>query len=202
MLAGIISTIYSLVMMVVLIGLIKEGVESQFCSVTTVFFCFVAGVFIVAALIHPQASFSIIERTAFDCKSLNNISRRVFLWGFFFRNSLVYFMECCTFLLYPPCRCFWFFTPSAICTTSTGAREKTSLSIHKTQLQNENQSSRDILVLLENGVGESLIYRFLFSFSRTVEPLVYNNKELHTSINFFIVACSVFEKLLNLCHKM
>lgn len=121
---------------------------------------------------------------------------------FFFRNSLVYFMECCTFLLYPPCRCFWFFTPSAICTTSTGAREKTSLSIHKTQLQNENQSSRDILVLLENGVGESLIYRFLFSFSRTVEPLVYNNKELHTSINFFIVACSVFEKLLNLCHKM
>ncbi|XP_061189192.1 chitin synthase-like [Saccostrea echinata] len=54
MLAGIISTIYSLVMMVVLIGLIKEGVESQFCSVTTVFFCFVAGVFVVAALIHPQ----------------------------------------------------------------------------------------------------------------------------------------------------
>ncbi|XP_062614046.1 chitin synthase-like [Saccostrea cucullata] len=53
-LAGIISTIYSLVMMVVLIGLIKEGVESQFCSVTTVFFCFVAGVFVVAALIHPQ----------------------------------------------------------------------------------------------------------------------------------------------------
>lgn len=201
MLAGIISTIYSLVMMVVLIGLIKEGVESQFCSVTTVFFCFVAGVFIVAALIHPQASFSIIERTAFDCKNWITF-HDVYFCGFFFRNSLVYFMECCTFLLYPPCRCFWFFTPSAICTTSTGAREKTSLSIHKTQLQNENQSSRDILVLLENGVGESLIYRFLFSFLRTVEPLVYNNKELQTSINFFIVACSVFEKLLNLCHKM
>lgn len=62
MLAGIISTIYSLVMMVVLIGLIKEGVESQFCSVTTVFFCFVAGVFIVAALIHPQVCFSMFEK--------------------------------------------------------------------------------------------------------------------------------------------
>lgn len=79
MLAGIISTIYSLVMMVVLIGLIKEGVESQFCSVTTVFFCFVAGVFIVAALIHPQASFSIIEITAIDCKGLYDISRHAFL---------------------------------------------------------------------------------------------------------------------------
>ncbi|XP_048776394.2 chitin synthase chs-2-like isoform X3 [Ostrea edulis] len=54
LLAGIISTIYSLVMMVVLIGLVKEGVESKFCSVTTVFFCFVAGVFVIAALIHPQ----------------------------------------------------------------------------------------------------------------------------------------------------
>lgn len=54
MLAGIISTIYSLVMMVVLIGLVKEGVDSQFCSVTTVFFCFVAGVFVTAAFIHPQ----------------------------------------------------------------------------------------------------------------------------------------------------
>ena len=57
MLAGIISTIYSLVMMVVLIGLVKEGVDSQFCSVTTVFFCFVAGVFITAAFIHPQVIF-------------------------------------------------------------------------------------------------------------------------------------------------
>jgi hypothetical protein len=56
LLAGIISTIYSLVMMVVLIGLVKEGVESKFCSVTTVFFCFVAGVFVIAALIHPQVT--------------------------------------------------------------------------------------------------------------------------------------------------
>ena len=54
LLAAIFSTIYSLVMLVVLIGLLKEGIESQFCSVTTVFFCFVAGVFLVAAILHPM----------------------------------------------------------------------------------------------------------------------------------------------------
>lgn len=54
LLAAIFSTIYSLVMLVVLIGLLIEGIESQFCSVTTVFFCVVAGVFIVAAIMHPM----------------------------------------------------------------------------------------------------------------------------------------------------
>lgn len=54
LLAAIFSTIYSLVMLVVLIGLLKEGIESQLCSVTTVFFCFVAGVFILAAIMHPK----------------------------------------------------------------------------------------------------------------------------------------------------
>lgn len=52
--AAIFSTLYSLVMIVVLIGLLKEGIESQFCSVTTVFFCFVAGVFVIAAFLHPK----------------------------------------------------------------------------------------------------------------------------------------------------
>ncbi|XP_062614047.1 chitin synthase chs-2-like [Saccostrea cucullata] len=52
--AAILSTLYSLVMLVVLIGLLKEGVEAQFCSVTTVFFCFVAGVFVIAAILHPK----------------------------------------------------------------------------------------------------------------------------------------------------
>ncbi|XP_062604879.1 chitin synthase chs-1-like [Saccostrea cucullata] len=52
--AAILSTLYSLVMLVVLIGLLKEGVEAQFCSVTTVFFCFVAGVFVIAAFLHPK----------------------------------------------------------------------------------------------------------------------------------------------------
>ena len=54
LLAAIFSTIYSLVMLVVLIGLLIEGIESQLCSVTTVFFCFVAGVFLVTAILHPM----------------------------------------------------------------------------------------------------------------------------------------------------
>ena len=41
-------------MLVVLIGLLIEGIESQLCSVTTVFFCFVAGVFLVTAILHPM----------------------------------------------------------------------------------------------------------------------------------------------------
>lgn len=61
LLAAIFSTIYSLVMLVVLIGLLKEGIESQFCSVTTVFFCFVAGVFILAAIMHPKVVISFIR---------------------------------------------------------------------------------------------------------------------------------------------
>lgn len=61
LLAAIFSTIYSLVMLVVLIGLLKEGIESRFCSVTTVFFCFVAGVFIVAAIMHPMVIISFIR---------------------------------------------------------------------------------------------------------------------------------------------
>lgn len=61
LLAAIFSTIYSLVMLIVLIGLLKEGIESQLCSVTTVFFCFVAGVFILAAIMHPMEFFCILH---------------------------------------------------------------------------------------------------------------------------------------------
>lgn len=54
LLAAIISTIYSLVMVVVLIGLVKEGIDSQLCSATTGFICFVGSVFVVAAFLHPK----------------------------------------------------------------------------------------------------------------------------------------------------
>ncbi|KAH3803412.1 chitin synthase chs-2-like isoform X2 [Dreissena polymorpha] len=52
--AAILSTVYSLVMMLVIVGLIKQAAENGFCSVTTVFICFVAGVFIISAFMHPQ----------------------------------------------------------------------------------------------------------------------------------------------------
>ena len=51
--AAILSTIYSLVMMLVIVGLIKQAAENGFCSVTTVLMCFIAGVFVVSAFIHP-----------------------------------------------------------------------------------------------------------------------------------------------------
>ncbi|KAH3754159.1 hypothetical protein DPMN_188822, partial [Dreissena polymorpha] len=52
--AAILSTVYSLVMMLVIVGLIKQAAENGFCSVINIFLCFVAGVMIVSALIHPQ----------------------------------------------------------------------------------------------------------------------------------------------------
>ena len=54
MFAGILSSVYAIVMMIVLLGILKEAVTDQFCSMTTVFLCFVVGVFIVSALLHPQ----------------------------------------------------------------------------------------------------------------------------------------------------
>ena len=54
--AAVLSTIYSLVMMLVIVGLLKQAADNGFCSVTTLFLCFVAGVFILAAFIHPQVT--------------------------------------------------------------------------------------------------------------------------------------------------
>ncbi|VDI69671.1 Hypothetical predicted protein, partial [Mytilus galloprovincialis] len=52
--AAILSSIYSLVMVIVLIGVIQEAVDEGWCSITAIFLLFVAGVFIVATLLHPK----------------------------------------------------------------------------------------------------------------------------------------------------
>ncbi|KAL4217246.1 Chitin synthase 2 [Mactra antiquata] len=59
--AAILSTIYSLVMMLVIVGLIKQAADNGFCSITTVFLLFVSGVFIVSAVIHPQEFWCLIH---------------------------------------------------------------------------------------------------------------------------------------------
>lgn len=41
-------------MLIVLIGVIRDAVEEGFCSTTTIFIMFVAGVFVVSALLHPK----------------------------------------------------------------------------------------------------------------------------------------------------
>ncbi|VDI58932.1 chitin synthase [Mytilus galloprovincialis] len=59
--AAILSTLYSLLMMIVIVGLLKEAVGAAFCSVTTFFLVFVAGVFVLSAMLHPQEFWCIIH---------------------------------------------------------------------------------------------------------------------------------------------
>ncbi|WAR10593.1 CHS2-like protein [Mya arenaria] len=59
--AAILSTLYSLVMMIVIVGLLRQAAEFGICSVTTAFLIFVAGVFVLAAFIHPQEFWCIIH---------------------------------------------------------------------------------------------------------------------------------------------
>ncbi|XP_048773867.2 chitin synthase chs-1-like isoform X2 [Ostrea edulis] len=59
--AAVVSTFYSLLMMVVLVGLMVEAVTAGFCSVTTLFLVFVVGVFFVSAVIHPQEFFCVLH---------------------------------------------------------------------------------------------------------------------------------------------
>jgi len=48
------SILYSVLMTLVLFSLVKQSIDNSFCSVTTVFTCFLAGVFIIAGIVHPQ----------------------------------------------------------------------------------------------------------------------------------------------------
>jgi hypothetical protein len=43
-------------MMIVIVGLLREAAEAQFCSVTTFFLVFVAGIFVISAFLHPQVN--------------------------------------------------------------------------------------------------------------------------------------------------
>lgn len=52
--AAILSTAYALIMMIVIVGLLKEAVEAKWCSVTTFFLLFVSLSFVISALLHPQ----------------------------------------------------------------------------------------------------------------------------------------------------
>ncbi|ESO98138.1 hypothetical protein LOTGIDRAFT_143023 [Lottia gigantea] len=52
--AGILSIFYSLLMMLVLVGLVRQAAEYGFCSVTTIFLTTVSSIFVVSAFLHPQ----------------------------------------------------------------------------------------------------------------------------------------------------
>ncbi|XP_052079667.1 chitin synthase chs-2-like [Mytilus californianus] len=52
--AAILSCIYAIVMAIVLLGVIRDAINDGLCSVTTIFIMFVAGVFVISAILHPQ----------------------------------------------------------------------------------------------------------------------------------------------------
>lgn len=52
--AAVLSVMYSLIMMIVLVGLLQQGLDKGICSVTIQFTIFVGGVFLTTALLHPK----------------------------------------------------------------------------------------------------------------------------------------------------
>jgi chitin synthase len=47
------SAVYSIVMIIVLIGIVQNAVQDGLCSMTTIFILFEVGVFVIAAVLHP-----------------------------------------------------------------------------------------------------------------------------------------------------
>lgn len=66
-----ISSIYALMMIVVLFGLIMDAIRSGFCSVTTYFFFYVAGIFFLAAVLHPRVINTLFLNTQIIWNCLN-----------------------------------------------------------------------------------------------------------------------------------
>ncbi|XP_052079458.1 chitin synthase chs-2-like [Mytilus californianus] len=52
--AAILSCIYVIVMVVVMIGVVRDAILEGLCSTTTIFIIFVAGVFVISACLHPK----------------------------------------------------------------------------------------------------------------------------------------------------
>ncbi|XP_052079460.1 chitin synthase chs-2-like isoform X2 [Mytilus californianus] len=52
--AAILSCIYVIVMVVVMIGVVRDAIVEGLCSTTTIFIMFVAGVFVISAILHPK----------------------------------------------------------------------------------------------------------------------------------------------------
>ncbi|CAC5365455.1 CHS1 [Mytilus coruscus] len=58
--AAILSCIYGIVMLIGLIGVVRDAVDIGFCSITTIFIIFETGVFIISAILHPKEFLCII----------------------------------------------------------------------------------------------------------------------------------------------
>lgn len=61
MFAAVMSCIYTMVMMLVLVGLALQMTNEGVCSPTTIFFIFMVGVFLIAGILHPQEFFNLLH---------------------------------------------------------------------------------------------------------------------------------------------
>ncbi|XP_063425374.1 chitin synthase chs-1-like [Mytilus trossulus] len=77
---SILSAIYTVIMLIVLMGLLKIAVEEKFCSTTTIILCFVASVFVIAAACHPKEASCLIHGFLFFI-AIPSMSMLMFLYS-------------------------------------------------------------------------------------------------------------------------
>ncbi|VDI43815.1 Hypothetical predicted protein [Mytilus galloprovincialis] len=77
---SILSAIYTVIMLIVLMGLLKIAVEERFCSTTTIILCFVASVFVIAAACHPKEASCLIHGLLFFI-AIPSMSMLMFLYS-------------------------------------------------------------------------------------------------------------------------
>ncbi|KAK3589760.1 hypothetical protein CHS0354_021088 [Potamilus streckersoni] len=59
--AGVMTLVYALVMMVVVVGLILQLISEGICSPTAIFMIFLVSVFVISAILHPQEFYCILH---------------------------------------------------------------------------------------------------------------------------------------------
>lgn len=52
--AQIVSFILFVLMVLVIAGVIRSAVEETLCSTSIIFVCFIAGIFVIATILHPK----------------------------------------------------------------------------------------------------------------------------------------------------
>ncbi|XP_052089240.1 chitin synthase chs-2-like [Mytilus californianus] len=78
--AAVLSCIYAVVMVIVLIGVIQDAADKRLCSTTTIFFIFVAGVFVTSAILHPKEFFCLLHGVLYFV-AIPSMSMLMFLYS-------------------------------------------------------------------------------------------------------------------------
>ncbi|VDI68956.1 chitin synthase, partial [Mytilus galloprovincialis] len=80
--AAILSCIYVIVMVVVMIGVVRDAIVEGLCSTTTIFIMFVAGVFVISAILHPKEILCLLPGILKICL-MTIIMSKILLFDFF-----------------------------------------------------------------------------------------------------------------------